>query len=159
MRSMDKSPLVSLRAGAVAGCVGGACIWVYEALVWVGVQHLMPLIGIPRNAVGLVFGRAIQNGLGYVSYPLGTAIHFGFAMLWGVVFAFIWPRLRRRGIEATFAALVYAVLLWAIMHAAIALATNDHPNYLDPNIVIGGVMSHLFYTVPMALLVKAGVRN
>jgi hypothetical protein len=40
------------------------------------------------------------------------------------------------------------------MHAAIMVATNDHPNYFDPNVVIGGFMSHLFYAVPLALYVK-----
>ena len=33
-------------------------------------------------------------------------------------------------------------------------STSDHPNYLDPNVVIGGFMSHLFYAVPLALVVK-----
>jgi hypothetical protein len=40
------------------------------------------------------------------------------------------------------------------MHAAIALVSADHPNYLDPNVVIGGFVSHLFYAVPLALVVK-----
>jgi len=46
------------------------------------------------------------------------------------------------------------VILWIVMHSAIALVTLDHPNYLDPNVVIGGFMSHLFYAVPLALVVK-----
>jgi hypothetical protein len=37
--------------------VGGVCIWIYEAIVWVWAQHQMPLIGIPGNATGLVFGK------------------------------------------------------------------------------------------------------
>ena len=56
--------------------------------------------------------------------------------------------------EATLAALFYAVFIWIVMHAAIMVATNDHPNYFDPNVVIGGFMSHLFYAVPLALYVK-----
>jgi len=40
------------------------------------------------------------------------------------------------------------------MHVAIAVASSNHPNYLDPNVVIGGFMSHLFFTVPLALTVK-----
>ena len=70
----------------------------------------MPLAGIPRNATGLVFGKAVQDGLGAGCYVLGTAIHFAFALVWGVLFASAWPALRRRGIEATLAALGYAVL-------------------------------------------------
>ena len=41
-----------------------------------------------------------------------------------------------------------------MMHAAIMVATNDHPNYFDPNVVIGGFMSHFFFAVPLALYVK-----
>jgi hypothetical protein len=34
------------------------------------------------------------------------------------------------------------------------IASANHPNYLDPNVIIGGFMSHFFYTVPLALVVK-----
>ncbi len=83
-------------------------IWIYEAVVWVGVQHQMPLQGIPANAVGLVFGKPFQASLGLGSYALGTAIRFTFAMVWGVGFALIWPFFRRRRVEATLVALFYA---------------------------------------------------
>lgn len=141
-------------AGLVGGLLGGVIIWVYEAIVWVGVQGLMPLAGIPRNAVGLVFGKAVQADMGAFSYLLGVGIHFAFAMAWGVLLALVWPRLHRRGWEATLVALLFAPLLWIAMHVAIAIAGDDHPNYLDPAVVIGGIMSHLFYTVPLALYVK-----
>ncbi len=144
----------TIRAGLLGGLVGGATIWVYEAVVWVGAQHLMPLAGIPRNATGLVFGRAVQDGLGAGSYVLGTLIHLAFALFWGVLFALIWPALRRRGIEATLAALAYAVVAWMVMHVAIAITSANHPDYLDPNVIIGGFMSHFFFTVPLALIVK-----
>ncbi len=143
-----------LRAGLLGGLAGAVTIWIYEAVVWVGVQNLMPLAGIPRNATGLVFGRAVQDGLGVGSYVLGTAIHFVFAIAWGVLFAAIWPAFRRRGWEATLLAMFYAVLAWIAMHIAIAVVSSNHPNYLDPNVIIGGFMSHLFFTVPLALVVR-----
>ena len=70
---------VTVRAGLIGGLIGGVSIWIYEAIVWVGVQHLMPLGGIPRNATGLVFGKAVQESLGPFAYTLGTGIHFFFA--------------------------------------------------------------------------------
>src|SRR5579863_5905751 len=152
--AVNPSVAKTLRAGLLGGLAGGVCIWIYEALVWVGVQGLMPLGGIPRNATGLVFGKAVQESLGAFAYVLGTGIHFFFCFLWGVLFAFAWPYFRRRGYEATLVALIFAVILWIVMHSAIALVTPDHPNYLDPNVVIGGFMSHLFYAVPLALAVK-----
>jgi hypothetical protein len=142
------------RAGLLGGLAGGVSIWIYEAVVWVGVQRLMPLGGIPRNATGLVFGKAAQESLSVFAYFLGTGIHFLFCFVWGVLFAFIWPYFRRRGYEATLVALFFAVLVWIVMHAAIAIVSSDHPNYLDPNVVIGGFMSHFFYAVPLALVVK-----
>jgi hypothetical protein len=144
----------TVSAGVAGGLTGAVTIWVYEALVWVGVQHLMPLAGIPRNATGLVFGKGVQDSLGAGAYVIGTGIHFVFAIAWGVLFALIWPSFRRRGIEATLVALFYAVLAWIVMHVAIALASSNHPDYFDPNVVIGGFMSHLFFTVPLALVVK-----
>jgi hypothetical protein len=143
-----------IRAGLIGGLVGGVTIWIYEAVVWVGVQHLMPLGGIPRNATGLVFGKAAQEALGPFAYILGTGIHFFFCFVWGVVFACLWPSFARRGYEATLVALFFAPILWIVMHAAIVLVSSNHPNYLDPNVIIGGFMSHLFFTVPLALVVK-----
>jgi len=144
----------SVRAGLLGGLVGGVSIWIYEAIVWVGVQRLMPLAGIPRNATGLVFGKEVQDSLGAFAYVLGTGIHFFFCFVWGVLFALIWPYFRRRGYEATLVALFFAVIVWIVMHVAIALVSTNHPNYLDPNVIIGGFMSHFFFTVPLALIVK-----
>ncbi|QPF87990.1 hypothetical protein IC762_05815 [Bradyrhizobium genosp. L] len=134
--------------------IGGVIIWIYEAVVWVGIQHLMPLGGIPRNATGLVFGKAVQDSLGAIAYLVGTGIHFVFALGWGIVFALAWPWFQRRGYEATLVALLFAILLWIVMHVAIAVVSDNHPNYLDPAVVIGGFMSHFFYAVPLALYVK-----
>ncbi len=53
-----------IRAGLAGGVVGGACIWVYEALVWARLQHLLPFSAIPANATGLMFAKAVQQGLG-----------------------------------------------------------------------------------------------
>lgn len=75
-------------------------------------------------------------------------------MAWGVLFALVWPFFRRRDVEATLVALGYAVMAWVVMHLAIMVVGDDHPNYADPAVVIGGFMSHFFFTVPMALLIK-----
>ena len=157
LRPMDsESPgcKATLRAGVIGGLVGAVVIWIYEALVWVGAQHLMPLAGIPRNATGLVFGKQVQESFGIGAYVVGTGIHFVFAAAWGVLFAAIWPYFRRRGYEATLIALFYAVIAWIVMHVAIMIASDNHPNYYDPAVIIGGFMSHIFFTVPLALTVK-----
>ena len=143
-----------VRAGVAGGLTGAIIIWIYEALIWVGAQHLMPLAGIPRNAPGLVFGKAFQESIGGWAYLIGTGIHFVFAIGWGILFAMIWPYFRRRGYEATFVALFYAILAWIVMHVAIAIASDNHPNYLDPVVIIGGFMAHFCFTVPLALIVK-----
>lgn len=145
---------LQLRAGLIGGLVGGVVIWIYEALVWVGAQRLMPLAGIPRNATGLVFGREVQESLGWIAYLVGTSIHFVFSAAWGVLFAWIWPWFRERGYEATLVALFYAVVAWIVMHVAIMIASDNHPDYYDPVVIIGGCMSHFFFTIPLALIVK-----
>jgi hypothetical protein len=144
----------TVQAGLLGGLVGGVVIWIYEAIVWVGVQHLMPIAGIPRNATGLVFGKDVQEQLGALAYVVGTGIHFFFVLAWGVAFAFAWPFFARRGYEATLVALFFALFPWIVMHVAIAIVSSSHPNYLDPNVIIGGFMSHFFYAVPLALIVK-----
>jgi hypothetical protein len=145
---------LTIRSGLLGGLAGGIIIWCYEAIVWVGIQHLMPLAGIPRNATGLVFGKQVQDSLGTAAYVVGTGIHFVFALAWGVVFALMWPVFRRHGYEATLVALFYAVAIWIVMHVAIMIASTNHPDYFDPMVVIGGFMSHFFYTIPLALIVK-----
>ncbi|MFM0168194.1 hypothetical protein [Paraburkholderia sediminicola] len=158
-RSAWPSRAATIRAGVAGGLIGAVVIWIYEALVWVGAQHMMPLAGIPRNATGLVFGKEVQASLGIWAYVVGTAIHFVFASAWGVLFAVIWPYFCRRGYEATLVALFYAVLAWIAMHVAIMIASDNHPNYYDPAVIIGGFMSHIFFTVPLALTVKRRLQN
>jgi len=51
-------------------------------------------------------------------------------------------------------ALFLAVVLWIVMHAAIAIVSSNHPDYLDPMVIIGGFMSHFFYAMRPALHVK-----
>jgi hypothetical protein len=46
-----------------------------------------------------------------------------------------------------------SVVAWIAMHVAITIASDNRPNYYDP-VIISGVMSHLFFTVPLALVVK-----
>ncbi|WP_216898078.1 hypothetical protein [Nocardia alni] len=144
----------TVRVGLIGGFVGAVCIWIYEAIVWVGVQHQMPMKGIPANATGLTFGQSVQSSLGVWAYVLGTIIHVLFALIWGVVFAVFWPWFRRHGVEATLVALPYAIILWILMHVGIIIVSNYHPNYGDSTVVIGGFMSHFCYAVPMALVVK-----
>ena len=149
----------TIRVGLIGGLLGGVVIWIYEAIVWVGVQGLMPLAGIPRNATGLVFGKGFQEAIGSWAYLIGTSIHFVFAAAWGIAFALVWPWLARRGWEASLVAMLFAPVLWIAMHFPIPLLGDDHPNYLDPVVVIGGFMSHLFFTVPLALYVKSRLQN
>ena len=144
----------TFRVGLAGGLLGGVVIWIYEAIVWLGWQGLMPLAGIPRNATGLVFGQSVQTELGPLAFVVGTAIHFIFAIAWGIAFAMLWPRLRDRDWEATLAAMLFAPILWIAMHVPIELLGHKRPDYFDPVVVIGGFMSHLFYTVPLALYVK-----
>ena len=105
-------------------------------------------------ATGLVFGKDFQQASGIWAYVIGIGIHFLFSAAWGVLFAAIWPYFRRRGYEATFVALFYAMFAWIVMHVAIMIAGDNHPNYYDPVVIIGGFMSHFFFTVPMALIIK-----
>jgi hypothetical protein len=32
--------------------------------------------------------------------------------------------------------------------------SDNHPDYTDPVVVIGGFMSHFFFAVPLALIIK-----
>lgn len=47
---------------------------------------------------------------------------------------------RERGYEATFLASVYAVIAWIVMYAAIMIASDNHPDYFDPVVTVGGCL-------------------
>ena len=96
----------TVRAGLIGGFVGAVAIWIYEAVVWVGAQHLMPLSTIPSNATGLVFGKNVQEFTRAGSVYPRHGNSFGLRARLGVLFAFIWPFFRRRGFEATLVALL-----------------------------------------------------
>lgn len=64
---------------------------------------------------------------------------------------------RSSAVAATLVALFYAALAWIVMHVLIVIASSNHPDYPDPNVIIGGFMSHFFYATPVALIVKQGL--
>jgi hypothetical protein len=79
--------------------------WIYELLVWVRLLHLTGPYGIAENTAVLSFGPEIRS-LGAGAFTLGVCIHCLTAVVWGILFALIWPALRARSIEATLAVLL-----------------------------------------------------
>ncbi len=102
----------------------------------------------------LCFGPGIR-GLGLGAFVLGVAIHFATALVWGVLFALIWPALARR-VEASLAGLFFGVFAWVVMHSALLAAFSPNPPAYTVLSVINGFMSHTWgFAVPLALTVKA----
>jgi hypothetical protein len=149
---------LKLRAGIVGGVVGAVSSWLYELVVWVHYLHLTTVRGIAENTAVLSFGPSIRS-LGAAAVALGVAIHFLTAVLWGILFACIWPALRARAIEATLAALFYGIFAWVFMHnVVLALFSPAPPSYTTYS-VINGLMAHTFaFSVPLALVIKRIMR-
>ena len=142
-------------AGLIGGIFGGVVFWIYQAAVLVGLQHRLALESIPHYDADMLISKPVQGALNVPIIYLGSEVHFGIAIFWALVFAFIWPTFRRRGYEATYIALFYAAIVWVITAIVIGFVTTaDHPNYLDPVEVIAGIFAQLFYAVPMALIVR-----
>jgi hypothetical protein len=147
-----------LRAGVVAGLAAGVTSWIYELIVWVRLLHLTSAYGIAENTAVLSFGPGIRS-LGAGAFALGVCIHFLTAVVWGILFALIWPALRARSIEATLAALFYGIFAWVIMHNVVLALFSPAPPTYTVYSVINGLMAHTFgFSVPMALVVKRLLR-
>ena len=147
-----------LRAGAVAGVIGALTSWLYELIVWVHYLHLTTVPGIAENTAVLSFGPGIRS-LGAGALAIGVAIHFVTAVIWGILFAYLWPALRARSIEATLAALFYGVFAWVVMHNVVLALFSPAPPTYTPYSVINGLMAHTFaFSVPMALVIKRMLR-
>jgi hypothetical protein len=156
--STRPGPGALLRAGLLGGLIGGIGIWLYELVVWVHFLHLTDIPGMLDGAAVLTFGTAIRR-LGALSAVLGIGIHFVTAMAWGVGFAFLWPTLKVRGIEATLAALFYGIFAWIIMHNVLLAFFSPAPPTYTTYSVLNGFVSHTFtFTVPMALTIKRLLR-
>ena len=151
-------PAALLRAGLLGGLAGGLGIWLYELVVWVHFLHLTDVPGMLDGAAVLSFGAGIRR-LGAWSAALGVAIHFVTALIWGIGFAWLWPALRRRHIEATLGALFYGLFAWVVMHnVLLALFSPAPPSYTTYS-VLNGLVSHTFaFSVPMALVIQRMLR-
>lgn len=148
-----------LRAGVVAGLVAGVTSWIYELIVWVRLLHLTSAYGIAENTAVLSFGPGIRS-LGAGAFALGVGIHFLTAVVWGIVFALIWPALRARSIEATLAALFFGIFAWIIMHTVVLELFSPAPPTYTVYGVLNGLMAHTFaFSVPMALVIKRLLRQ
>jgi hypothetical protein len=158
--AISTRPAISaqLRAGIVGGLVGALTSWLYELIVWVHFLHLTSVAGIAENTAVLSFGPRIRT-LGAGALILGVAIHFLTAVIWGILFAFIWPALRARSIEATLAALFYGIFAWVVMHNVVLYLFSPAPPQYTTYSVINGLMAHTFaFSVPMALVIKRLLR-
>src|SRR5580692_13001206 len=147
-----------LRAGVIGGLVGAVTSWIYELIVGVRLLHLTTAYGIAENTAVLSFGAGIRR-LGYGAFALGVGIHFLTAVIWGILFALLWPALRARAIEATLAALFYGIFAWVVMHNVILALFSPAPPSYTVYSVLNGLMAHTFaFSVPMALVIKRLLR-
>jgi hypothetical protein len=147
-----------LRAGVVGGLVGAVTSWLYELVVWVRLLHLTSAYGIAENTAVLSFGPGIRR-FGAGAFALGVCIHFLTAVLWGILFALIWPALRARSIEATLAALFYGIFAWIIMHNVVLALFSPAPPTYTVYSVLNGFVAHTFaFSVPLALVIKRLLR-
>jgi hypothetical protein len=147
-----------LWAGVVGGLVGALTSWLYELVVWVHYLHLTTVSGIAENTAVLSFGTGIRT-LGAGAVALGVGIHFLTAVIWGVLFAWLWPALKARSIEATLAALFYGIFAWVVMHNVVLALFSPAPPTYTPYSVINGLMAHTFaFSVPLALVIKRLLR-
>jgi hypothetical protein len=148
----------SLRAGVAGGLVGAVTSWIYELVVWVHLLHITSVAGIAENTAVLSFGPGIR-ALGAGTLVIGVAIHFLTAIAWGLLFAWLWPALRARHIEATLAALFYGIFAWIVMHCVVLALFSPAPPTYTVYSVINGFMGHTFaFSVPMALCIKRLLR-
>jgi len=139
--------------------VGALASWLYELIVWVHLLHLTSVSGIAENTAVLSFGPGVRS-LGAGALALGVAIHFLTAVIWGILFALIWPALRARSIEATLAALFYGIFAWVVMHNVILALFSPAPPTYTVYSVINGLMAHTFaFSVPLALVIKRLMRR
>jgi hypothetical protein len=121
--------------------------------------HLTSIAGIAENTAVLSFGPGVRS-LGAGALALGVAIHFLTAVLWGILFALIWPALRARSIEATLAALFYGIFAWIVMHNVVLALFSPAPPTYTVYSVINGLMAHTFaFSVPLALVIKRLMRR
>ncbi|HEY4338573.1 MAG TPA: hypothetical protein VGM97_01360 [Steroidobacteraceae bacterium] len=148
----------TLRAGLIGGVVGAVTSWIYELIVWVRLLHLTSAYGIAENTAVLSFGPGVR-ALGVTAFVIGVCIHFLTAVIWGIVFAMIWPALRARSIEATLAALFYGIFAWVFMHNVVLALFSPAPPTYTVYSVLNGLMAHTFaFSVPMALVIQRLLR-
>ena len=139
--------------------MGAVASWLYELIVWVHLLHLTSVAGIAENTAVLSFGPGVRS-LGARALALGIAIHFLTAVIWGILFALIWPALRARSIEATLAALFYGIFAWVVMHNVVLALFSPAPPTYTVYSVINGLMAHTFaFSVPLALVIKRLMRS
>jgi hypothetical protein len=107
----DKLTLAALtRAGALAGFIGGITIWLYELVAWVHYLQIRTVRGLLENSAVLAFSPRVQQLAQPLPLLISAAVHFVTAMVWGILFAYIWSTLRAWRVEATLAALFFGVV-------------------------------------------------
>ena len=123
-----------------------------RAVLSTGQASAWPYVATGLVIILLFWSRSLIHTLTLIRWPL-EFVHNFFYIACALVEALVFTKL---GDPFTWFVLTafYAVVVWIVMHAAIMAVSTNHPDYFDPMVVIGGFMSHFFYAVPLALIVK-----
>jgi len=123
---VERKVTPKLDQGLLTGLIGGAVVWIWMLLI--GALGGGSAADYPVQLSGLVLGSSVLDAPGFgVEWLIGTAIHFVTWALIGIVWALIWPKIRKYG---TFSpALIFAVVMYFVVEQIIGRLIN--PEVVD----------------------------
>ncbi|MSU76136.1 hypothetical protein EXS54_01540 [Patescibacteria group bacterium] len=111
-----------LDQGLLTGLIAGGVVWVWMLLI--GALGGGSAAEYAVNVSGFVLGNApLNNSSSFgVDWLIGTAVHFVTWALIGIVWALIWPKIRRYGIWTP--ALLFGIVMYLIVEQFIGRLIN-----------------------------------
>ena len=138
--------------GLLLGGGAAAALDILYAILFYRIRNGVPPIRILQSVASGLLGREAYAG-GAATAALGLACHFLIALTWAGAYlltADVVPALARRPYRFGMA---YGLLVYAVMNfVVVPLSRSPHARSLAPDVVVGGILAHLFLIgVPIAL--------
>lgn len=128
-----------LDQGLLTGLIGGAVVWVWMLLI--GALGGGAAADYAVYVSGIVLGSSVLDSPGFgVEWLIGTAVHFVTWALIGIVWAVLWPKIRRYGTWTP--ALLFAIVMYLVVEQVIGRLIN--PEIVDAIGFTGLWVGYLF---------------
>ncbi|MFN8355612.1 MAG: DUF1440 domain-containing protein [Spirosomataceae bacterium] len=142
-----------------AGLTAGVCDILAALLVYSVMMQKVPATQLLQSIASGVLGKAAYDG-GVSTALLGVTLHFVIAMIWAIVYYFIYPMLGKLAQQPVISGLLYGAVVWLVMNLVVVPLSQIGFRPLTPQgVAIGMAILMVCIGLPIASIMHKRNRS